>query len=158
KLDDPLNDPWPAHATDIPESRWVDTEDDGELGLSIWPSGTTLPTMRGMGETYSYLPVALEEGTSIISRRLGCASIAIRTTGSTRVNIDSCDVLTGNTLETHAEGRVRSCTVLREANWESTDITCTSQDWKDARRCTPEEVEFLDSQDQNNMVSATFEM
>jgi hypothetical protein len=159
KLDDPLNDPWPKAFTDVAPDRWVDAEDDGEPGLSLWPGGTTQVALSGMsGETLSYLPVALEEMSTKIDRRLGCASVALRTIGSNRVNIDSCDVLSGNTLEASAEGRVHSCTVLRLEDWDATDITCTSDDWKAARRCKKEEVQFLDEQDQSNMVSATFEM
>jgi hypothetical protein len=159
KLNDPVNDPFPAKFSDVPADQWVDTEDDGELGITLWPIGTTQPARSGRnGETLSYLPVALEEGTSIIDRRLGCASVALRTTGSNRINIDSCDVLSGNTLETSAEGRVHSCTVLRMEDWEKTDVTCTSQNWRDARRCTKEEVQFLDEQDQKNTVTATFEI
>jgi hypothetical protein len=159
KMNDPLNDPWPAKFTDIAADSWIDTEDDSEPGLSLWPIGTTQIAKTGMnGETLSYLPVALEEGTTKIDRRLGCASVALRTIGSSRVNIDSCDTLTGQLLETSAEGRVHSCTVLRMADWDATDVTCTSDDWKAARRCTKDEVQFLDEQDQSNMVSATFEM
>lgn len=158
RLDDPLNDAWPAKFSAIAPDRWVDTEDDGEPGLSLWPIGTTQLARSGMGETLSYLPVALEEGTSKIDRRLGCASVALRSTGSSRMNIDSCDSLSGNLLDTLVVGRVHSCTVLRMTDWESTDVTCTRDDWSAARRCTKEEVEFLDEQDQSNMVSATFEM
>jgi hypothetical protein len=158
KMSDPLNDPWPASFNDVPADRWVDSEDDGEPGITLWPIGTTQPARSGMGETLAYLPVALEEGTSKIDRRLGCASVALRTSGSTRVNIDSCDTLSGNLLETKAEGRVHSCTVLRMSDWDATDVTCSRDDWSAARRCTKEEVEFLDEQDQNNMVSATFVM
>lgn len=158
RLDDPLNDPWPVKFTDIPADRWVDAEDDGEPGLTLWPIGTTHVARSGMGETLSYLPVALKEDSSAVDRRMGCASVALRTIGANRVNIDSCDVLSGNTLETSVEGRVHSCTVLRMQDWDATDITCTRDDWKDARRCSKEEVQFLDDQDQDNDVSATFVM
>ena len=158
KLNDPLNDPWPKSFMDIPSDKWVDSEDDGEPGISLWPGSTTKVALTGMGETYSYLPVALQEGTTLIERRLGCASVALRTIGSMKVNIDSCDLMTGSLQETHAEGRVHSCTVLRMDDWDKTEVSCTRKDWSDARRCSREEVQFLDEQDQTNMISATFEM
>jgi hypothetical protein len=158
RLDDPLNDPWPASFQDVPANRWEDTDDDGELGLSLWPGPTTKVALTAMGDTYSYLPVALQENTTIIERRLGCVSVAVRAVGSLRVDVDTCSRLTGVLLENKTEGRVHSCSVLRMADWEVNDITCRARDWSDARRCTKDEVEFLDGQDQGNMASATFEM
>jgi hypothetical protein len=157
KLNDPLNDPWPAKFTDIAADKWVDTEDDGEPGISLWPIGGR-PARSAMGETLSYLPVALEEGSSKIDRRLGCASVALRTRGALKISVDSCDKLSGTLIDTAVEGRVHSCTVLRKADWTSPDVSCTAADWKAATRCTKEQVEFLDEQDQSNMVTATFEM
>jgi Calcium-binding EGF domain/EGF domain len=158
KLDDPLNSPWPKSFMDIPSDRWVDSEDDGEPGISLWPGSTNKVALTGMGDTYSYLPVALQEGSTIIERRLGCASVALRSIGAMRVNIDSCDLLTGSLQEAHVEGRVHSCTVLRKDDWDKTEVSCARKDWSDARRCSKEEVQFLDEQDQTNMISATFEM
>ncbi|HKU42749.1 MAG TPA: EGF domain-containing protein [Polyangiales bacterium] len=158
QLDDPLNDPWPKPGEVKPE-QWVDTEDDGEPGISLWPMSTTVPTRSGKpGETYSYLPVALQEGTTIIDRRLGCASVALRTIGSMRINIDSCEVMSGTMVDTHAEGRVHSCSVLRKDDWEKTEVSCNREDWAKARRCAADEVKFLDDQDQTNMLSAAFVM
>jgi hypothetical protein len=158
-MNDPLNDPWPAKYTDIPEDRWVDFDDDGEPGVTLWPIGTTQPARTGKpGETLAYLPVALEEGTTKINRRLGCASVALRTRGSMRLNIDSCDRMSGMLLDTQVEGRVHSCTVLREMDWDATDITCTRDDWKTQRGCMTDEKQFLDEQDQMNTSSATLDI
>src|SRR5262249_9212036 len=86
------------------------------------------------------------------------ASVALRTRGALKVNVDSCDRLSGNLIDTAVEGRVHSCTVLRMSAWSSPAVSCTAEDWKAATRCTKDQVEFLDQQDQSNMVTATFEM
>jgi hypothetical protein len=157
-LNDRLNDPWPKTFKDVPAEAWVDTELDGEPGMSLWPGQTTKATHGGMGETYSYLPVALQPNTTLIETRVGCISTAVRSIGHLEGRIESCGRLTGKVISESTEGRVHSCTVLRMADWDSYDVTCTDKDWKAARRCTDEQVKFLDDQDQTATAEATFEL
>ncbi len=158
RLNDPLNDPWPTRSDMVPESQWVDTDGDGELGISLWPGSTETVARSGMGDTYDYLPVALKEGSTIIDQRLGCASVALRSVGALSVSIDSCDLMTGTLTDTKVEGRVHSCTVLRMNEWETGTVSCNREDWSNARRCRKEDVQFLDEQEQSNTVTASFEM
>lgn len=160
KLDDPVNDPWPTRFQDVPEEDWVDSDEDGEPGITLWPGQTTKPPrmLTEPNETYEYLPVALIEGGTDIDRRMGCASVALRGMGRFRVDIDTCTRLTGLLLDGRTEGRVHSCAVLRESDWDTLDVTCSADDWSVARQCSDEEVEFLDTQDQTNSSTATFEM
>jgi hypothetical protein len=159
RMDDPANDPWPARYQDVPDDDWVDTDEDGEPGITFWPDGTTkLARIGRPGSTYSYLPVGLVEGGTDISRRMGCASLALRIRSRFRIEIDTCSRFTGLLLDGRTEGRVRNCTLLRESDWDTVDVTCTADDWAQARLCGEEEVEFLDTQDQTNMSSGTFEL
>jgi Calcium-binding EGF domain/EGF domain len=161
KLDDPVNDPWPAKFQDVPDEDWVDSDEDGQPGIPLWPGQTSkTPRMQSKpNETYEYLPVGLIEGGTDINRRMGCVSVALRGMGRFQVEIDTCTRLTGLLLEGRTEGRVHSCTQLRESDWDSLDVTCSADDWATAPRlCGDEEVEFLDTQDQTNSSSATFEM
>jgi hypothetical protein len=157
-LNDRLNDPWPKSYKDVPADAWVDIDHDGEPGLSLWPGQTTKATQHGMGETYSYLPVALQPNSTLIETRVGCVSTAIRAIGHLEGRIESCGRLTGKVISESTEGRVHSCTVLRMADWDSYDVTCTNKDWSNARRCTDDQVKFLDEQDQTEQASANFEL
>lgn len=157
KLNDPLNDPWPASRTDIPASAWEDTDNDGEPGITLWPANTTAETRNGKG-TYSYLPVELGGDSTRIETRTGCVSTAVRVIGHLEGTINSCARLTGKVVNDKTEGRVYSCAVLRTADWDKLDVTCNKQDWASARRCTPEQADFLDDQDQTSRSEADFEM
>jgi hypothetical protein len=158
KLNDPLNDPWPATSQDVPADAWVDIDHDGEPGMSLWPGQTTQPTLEGMGETYSYLPVSLQPGTTLIDTRIGCVSTGLRSIGHLEGKIETCGRLTGKVISEKTEGRVHSCTVLRKSDWDTLDVTCTSKDWQAARRCTDDQVKFLDMQDQTTQAGADFEL
>ncbi|HEY2732554.1 MAG TPA: EGF domain-containing protein [Polyangiales bacterium] len=157
-LNDPLNDKWPATFKDVPSDAWVDVDKDSEPGMTFWPGQTTQPTRMGNGETYSYLPVALQPNSTLIATRVGCVSTAIRSIGHLEGKIESCGRLTGKVFTEKTEGRVHSCTVLRMSDWDTLDVTCTAKDWSDARRCSDDQVAFLDGQDQTTQVSANFEL
>ena len=159
KMKDPLNDPWPASFHDIPADAWEDPDQDGEPGITLWPEPTTKRTLLGKDDgTYSYLPIALMDNSSLIKTRAGCVSTAIRSIGYLEGRIESCGRLTGNLITEKTEGRVHSCSVLRDDAWDTVDVTCNASDWDAARRCTDVQKEFLDGQDQASSVSATFEL
>jgi hypothetical protein len=157
KLNDPLNDPWPASYTDVPDSAWVDTDSDTEPGISLWPGQTTQLSEDGK-DTYSYPPVSLKPNSTLIDTRVGCVSVALRSVAHLDGRVEACGRLTGKVISEKNEGRVHSCSVLRMADWDTVDVTCTAKDWANARRCTPDEIKFLDDQDQTSQGSATFEM
>jgi hypothetical protein len=156
-LNDPLNDAWPMTSADVPSDAWVDTEHDGELGITLWPEPTTKLTLKG-DTTYSYLPAELEDGSTIIAVRVGCVSTAIRSIGNLDGRIESCGRMTGKVNTEKTEGRVHSCQVLRMADWDGLDVTCSAQDWANARRCNKDQISFLDQQDQTTEATADFEM
>jgi hypothetical protein len=59
-MDDPLNDPLPAWPDPVPAGYWDDSEGDGQLGLTLWPRGTTDATdspTDPSSVTYEYTPV-----------------------------------------------------------------------------------------------------
>jgi hypothetical protein len=157
-LADPLNDPWPATYKDVPSDAWVDIDKDTEPGMTLWPGQTTMPTRMGNGETYSYLPVSLQPNSTLIETRVGCISTALRSIGHLEGTIESCGRLTGKVFSEKTEGRVHSCTVLRMSDWDTLDVTCTAKDWSDARRCSDDQIAFLDGQSQDTVASANFEL
>jgi Calcium-binding EGF domain/EGF domain len=156
-LDDPLNDAWPKTFMDVDASAWVDDDQDGEPGITLWPGATSQMTRDGRG-TLSYLPVALQDGSTRIETRTGCVSTALRSVNHLLGRIESCGRLTGKVVNDKTEGRVHSCSVLRASDWDGTDVTCSSADWSNARRCTDDEIKFLDDQDQTTQASADFEL
>jgi hypothetical protein len=160
KMNDPVNDPWPVSFRDVPADAWFDTDQDGEPGITLWPGPTTQPTLNPgtKNETYSYLPVALQDNSSLIATRVGCVSTAIRSIGYRQGRIENCGRLSGKLITEKTEGRVHSCSVLRMAEWDAYDVTCNAKDWSNAHHCTEEQVKFLDEQDQTTSVSATFEL
>jgi hypothetical protein len=155
-LNDPLNDPWPAAYTDIAESAWVDSDHDGQPGISLWPGQTTQMTHDGNG-TYSYLPVELDGDSTRIKTRSGCVSTAIRTINRLDGRIESCGRLTGKLINEKTEGRVHSCSVVRQSDWDTLDVTCQTSDWSAARLCNDSQIAFLDGQDQSSVAMADFE-
>jgi hypothetical protein len=157
KLNDPVNDPWPVSYKDVAASTWVDEDMDGEPGITLWPGGTSMMTRDGRG-TFSYLPVELQGDSTRIETRAGCVSTALRTINHLTGRIESCSRITGQLINDKTEGRVHSCSVLRASDWDGTDVTCKPSDWDDARRCSPDQISFLDDQDQESMASADFEM
>jgi hypothetical protein len=156
-LDDPLNDPWPTVYTEVPADRWVDSDDDGEPGVSLWPVTTTTRTGRG-DETYDYLPVTLQGTSTLIQTRAGCISVALRNINHLEGRIDGCGRITGRTITDKIEARIHSCSQLRKDEWESAEIRCTSDYWRTARKCSEEQVKFVDEQDQTIESSGTFEL
>jgi hypothetical protein len=104
------------------------------------------------------LPVALEDNSSNIATRVGCVSASLRSIVHRQGRIESCGRLTGTLITEKTEGRVHSCIVLRKTDWDTVDFTCNTKDWTAARRCTADQVKFLDDQDQTTMVTASFEL
>jgi hypothetical protein len=47
---------------------------------------------------------------------------------------------------------------MRMSDWEASDVSCNATDWEDARRCTPEQVQFIDEQEQPKQVGGQFEL
>jgi hypothetical protein len=156
-LDDPINDPWPAAYTDVPESAWIDTDHDGQPGISLWPGQTTQMTHDGSG-TYSYLPVELDGDSTRIKTRSGCVSTAVRTINRLDGRIETCGRLTGKIVNEKTEGRVHSCSVVRQSDWDTLDVSCQTSDWNAARLCDDDQIAFLDGQDQTSMAMADFEL
>jgi hypothetical protein len=156
KLNDPINDPWPKTYQDVADSAWVDSDNDGQAGLSLWPGQTSAQTRDARG-TFSYLPVQLQGDSTRIETRAGCVSTAVRAIGHLEGSIDSCTRLVGTVINDKTEGRVHSCTVLRMTDWDTLDVTCRRADWSEARLCTDDEIQFLDNQDQSSHAEATFE-
>lgn len=158
KLNDPLNAPWPMASTDVPSDAWVDSEHDGEPGLSVWPASTEQQTRRGTDETYSYMPVGLKVGTSLVGARVGCVSSGIRAIRSFKGTIDTCGQLSGQLNIEKFEARVQGCTVVDMSMWDKGTVTCTAQDWATAQRCTADQVQFVDEQALPYQTGGPFEM
>lgn len=155
-LSDPLNDPWPgAGAGDIP---WDDTDGDGQPGLSLWPRGTTKITKAGAPNTYDYVIVGFDMMTSLPNARAGCSSVASRVITHMDVGIDSCTRLTGQVFNDRTQARVHSCLLVDPGKWDTQDVSCNASDWSTGTPCTSGHVNLLDTQDQQQDTTATFEM
>ena len=147
KLDDDLNDPWPKSVKDVPADAWTDFDKDGAPGLTFWPASTTRRTRRGTDETYSYLPVELKSGSSLVGSRVGCISVGVRSVQALKGRFDSCRRISGHLDIERFDVRVQGCTVIRMSDWDTSDVSCSVQDWEESRRCTAEQVQFIDEQD-----------
>lgn len=157
KMNDPLNDPWPLNYKDVPKDRWVDADEDGEPGITFWPVTTTTRTGRG-DETYDYLPVTLESTSTVIQNRGSCVSVALRNINHLEGRIEGCGRIIGRTITHKIEARIHSCAQLRKDEWDTAEISCTPEFWSTARRCTADQVQFLEEQDQTTESSGTFEL
>lgn len=158
KLDDDLNDPWPKSTKDVPASAWVDYDMDGAPGLTFWPASTERHTRRGTDETYSYLPVELKSGSSLVGSRVGCVSVGIRAVQALRGKFESCRRMTGHLDISSFEARVQGCTVIRMSDWDTGEVSCNKQDWDEARRCTADQVQFIDEQDLPRQTAGELEL
>ena len=159
QLDDPINSPWPETRYDVPDYAWIDSDGDGVPGISMWPESTlSMPTQVKNVDTFSYLPVDFESGTTIVSRRAGCASLASRVVIKLNTTIDRCDRLVGDVENLATEVRVFACTQLGSADWDTLEVKCDKTSWQKARKCTETQIDFLDTQDQTQITTATFEM
>lgn len=169
--DDPLSAPWPASYDAVPANQWLDTDGDGEPGMTLWPR---LPSARTDSGTrnYSYLPArpGVMGSSVFIEERAACLSIAARVISHLEVTVDSCTKLIGKIVNEKTEGRVRSCTLVDKKppcdpdnpnhcpGWNE-DIACTPEHWQRAARCTAEDLERLDDdQNQKQNSKATFEL
>lgn len=168
--DDPLSAPWPASYDAVADKQWLDTDGDGEPGMTLWPR---LPSERTDSGTrnYSYLPArpGVRGSNVFIEERAGCLSIAARVISHLEVTVDSCTRLTGKVVNERTEGRVHSCTLVDKKppcnpdnpndcpGWHE-DVACTPERWQTAERCTAEDLARLDDdQNQKQDSNATFE-
>lgn len=182
KLDDPLNDPWPASRADVhavvgASPAWDDIEDDGQPGLSLWPQPTknvkTLAAVQmGTSQTYSYLPVDFGIDMSanlVITQRAACVSGATRVKTHLEAEIETCSRITGDVVNEGAESRFHSCTVVAAARapddpapsaWNTNVLkaVCEAADWTSGTACNDAQINFLDMQDQSAASGATFEL
>jgi hypothetical protein len=171
KLDDPLNDPWPASRADVNpvggvSPAWDDIEDDGQPGLTLWPQRTKDKTIAalemGTDQDYSYLPVAfiLVGPDIIIDQRAGCLSGATRVKTHLEAEVKACDRITGNVVNEGAESRFHSCKRVENVmnNWNTLQVSCEDSDWTSGVDCAPGDINFLDMQDQSAASGAAFEL
>jgi hypothetical protein len=184
---DPVNAIWPTSFDQVPASSWVDTDNDGEPGITLWPLLPSQLTDRGQtgsGTKYSYIPArpAISGGTLVIDERATCVSVALRVITHVEATIDTCTHIVGQVINEKAEGRVHSCVIAQKgspcdiglpytspgdgkppncAGW-GTDVTCTRDDWAvatAARRCVDNDLARLDNnQNQKQNSKATFEL
>lgn len=157
-LNNPLNAPWPMSTTEVPANAWVDYDHDGVPGVSLWPASTVKATRRGGGETFSYLPVGLKLGSSLVGSRVGCVSAGVRAIRVLTGKIDTCAHISGDAMTERFEGRIYACTVANMADWDTKAISCSAQDWAAAQRCSPEEVQFIDTQPLPAQTGGPFEL
>ena len=143
---------------------WADTDDDGEPGFTFWPRFPSDETERSTSAArryYSYLPlnVADQNGTTVVTHRAGCVSLATRVVSHLNADVVECDRIVGNVVNVKTEGRVHSCIKVPESEWEFDNVSCSADDWEAATmRCEPADIERYDEQDQSNTNQATFEM
>jgi hypothetical protein len=155
-LADPLNDPWPgAGQGDIP---WDDTDGDGEPGLTLWPRGTTKITKAGAPQTYDYVIVGFSMNSSLPNARTSCTSVASRVITHMDAEIASCTRLTGEVFNDRTQARVHSCLLVPNDKWDTLDAKCNASDWSTATPCDSGHVNLLDTQDQQQDTTATFEL
>jgi hypothetical protein len=173
--DAPEDAAWPAshelvNAEGGDAPAWVDTDEDGEPGLTLWPK---LPSEqpdddpRGNGASgYSYLPASVMEvdGNQEIVERAACVSVATRVVTHLQVDVDDCTQMTGVVVNESTQGRVRSCILAPMSDWDA-DLTCTTDDWENGPPCVEEDgpdndpIDRLDSdQNQEQSSRATFRM
>jgi hypothetical protein len=166
-------DCWPASYGDVnpiggAPPAWVDTEGDGEPGVTLWPrvpSDKTAASTSAEPVYYDYIPANLAGND--VSQRAGCVSVASRVITYLDVNVASCDRIVGEVVNVKSEGRVASCTFVGGTRamgspapdeWAD-DITCDAADWAEvANDCDTGALDRLDDQDQSVTSSATFEL
>jgi hypothetical protein len=169
--DDPLNAPWPSSHETVATDQWVDTDGDGEPGVTLWPRVPSQQTDSGT-RNYSYLPArpGVSGNTLFIEQRAGCLSIAARVVTHLDVTVQSCTRITGTIVNEKTEGRVHSCTLVDRGascdpvtgtdctGWQQ-DIACTPEYWQAATRCEDDDLDRLDDdQNQEQDSKATFEL
>ena len=166
---DPVHATWPSNRASVDPSQWLDTDGDGQPGVTFWSRVPSEITDSGTGR-YKYLPVRPSGGGSTFSvdQRAGCVSVATRVISHMEARVDSCTRIVGTYVNEKAEGRVNSCTIVPKgtcnpadpndcSGWTQ-DVTCTGADWRSAELCDNEEVGRLDDdQNQSQNAKATFE-
>jgi hypothetical protein len=167
---DPMNAPWPASHKDIPLSMRVDPDQDGEPGLTFWPRLPSEVTDSGAA-TYRYLPVrpGVGGGRLYVDQRAACVSLAARVIAHFEGELESCTRISGTLINEKTDGRVLGCTIAPKGTCDSAnpndcsgwrqDLTCNPSDWTGGPRCSQEDIDRLDDdQNQNQDARATFEM
>ncbi len=152
--DDPVGATWPASHTEV--DNWVDTDNDGQPGLTAWPR---LPSQNidDMTAQYNYLP-ARPDLAGMIAERAGCVSVAARVITRLEVDMTSCTHMVGEVVNVKTEGRVQGCTLVHLAD-EGDDITCNADDWESMDQCIPTDLDNLDDdQNQSQSTKSTFEL
>jgi len=115
EMADPINDPWPATAAEIPTNMRVDMDGDGSEGVVAHYSGEN---------GYSYARTSSSVfGTS----RTDQVDIASRVTFSLQGALTSCETSAGTAAFTHLNARLYAC--------QHPDDTA----------CTTTEADFLDT-------------
>jgi hypothetical protein len=90
--------------------------------------------------------------------RVGCVSVGIRMIRNFDGKIESCGRIRGHLAIPHFDAHVHSCTIVRQSDWNQGEVACTQQDWAEARRCTDEQIDFIDEQDLPVETSGEFEL
>jgi len=160
-----------------PVPRWEDSDEDGELGVTVWqrgPNDDWCHCVEGyeLCEAHSYPPTWISEGEDEL--RTVCTSTAGRATAQIVGELDSCKKITGEVLTDPdmTNIRVYSCIVVPDSLWDpEEDHSCYAEDWVEARNnynnedcedkpclCNEEQVEFLDNTNPEDNSTTTFEM
>lgn len=168
--DDPLNAPWPSSHETVTTEQWLDTDADGEPGVTLWPRVPSQQTDSGT-RNYAYLPArpGVSENTLFIEQRAGCLSIAARVITHLEVTVQSCTRMIGTVVNERSEGRVHGCALVDQGDCEQSNpndcsgwhenISCTPEYWQTAARCATEDLDRLDDdQNQKQNSKATFEL
>jgi hypothetical protein len=158
KMDDPLMDSWWESTKDVPANAWFDYDKDTELGVTFWPASTAKNVRGSSDETYNYLPVELKAGSSVVASRVGCVSVGIRMVRAFDGKIESCTRLKGRVDITRFDARVKSCTLVRKADWDEGEVACDAKEWAEAPRCNEEQTQFIDEQDLPFETGGEFEL
>ena len=170
KLDDPLEDRWPATTDDVDDDDWVDTDMDGQPGITFWsaePACEWEETAEDPKENVCYTPVEQEEiqegGAPVIqvTARAVCVSVGTRIIAHQEVELDACSRMVGELINEATQARVQGCIQADERHWGE-PISCDANTWRSLpdrglRLCTDEQVLGLDEQDQTQYTTGTFE-
>ncbi|MDH5672363.1 MAG: hypothetical protein OEZ06_09450 [Myxococcales bacterium] len=175
-LDDPLG-PFPASRDNVGEgpdqtngARWVDVEDDGVPGVTVWPSPTSAETHASTADaarTYDYLPVRLgttPAGGIEVIERMACLSTALRMINHLEGKLESCTRIVGDVVSKYTDARVQGCMMVPAVNppavteWNSWVPNCEPAAWSTLSPCEPGDVDLLDGQEQTQWNPGTFEM
>jgi hypothetical protein len=147
KMTNPEDDSqWPSNPNLSDPNIWDDTDQDGELGSSLWSIGPSVQTRAYYPAYYQYTTTD-----AITSHRAACWSVAARVKRILNVApVTSCATLTGAITTTYTRGHIRSCTRAPSSLWEDRnpahDIKCDATYWASSpTRCNSTEISNFDS-------------